>query len=390
VFLGFLSLEEQVEKLNDFINVLILSSSDSEKEKISKEENKNQEFLLKNIIVNNVKLLEKGKEEVITNILSLEIAIMSKLGDKFLNENIDSFLDSITKNPDKVAIRLKCLVDMYNGLKEPKFRFKIFLKLMKFSKESKQLARLQPVFATIPNKVEEWKLTNVEKRMLYKEITTLYDSNEYRTFRYNWTIYYLSTFNKNETNDHAAEIVDIIKVALGIEDHFRFDELLDLEVIHGLEKDPKFGTIFELLNVFVSGDISSFDLFCEKNKNFFNENKDLEKSKLETKIRLLSLASLATKQNEASYALIAQQLKIKEDEVELWIVKAVGTELLVARMDQLNKTTSFGRSLQRTFGKNEWNKLSNDLKSWENSFLSVKTSIQNAKQNINNNNNNVI
>jgi len=216
--------------------------------------------------------------------------------------------------------------------------------------------------------------------MLYKEITTLYDSNEYRTFKYNWTIYYLSTFSKDETNDHAAEIVDIIKVALGIEDHFRFDELLDLEVIHGLEKNPKFGTIFELLNVFVSGDISTFDLFCEKNKNFFTENKDLEKSKLETKIRLLSLASLATKQNDASYALIAQTLKIKEDEVELWIVKAVGTELLVARMDQLNKTTSFGRALQRTFGKNEWNKLSHDLQSWQNSFVSVKNSIQNAKQ----------
>jgi translation initiation factor 3 subunit M len=55
------------------------------------------------------------------------------------------------------------------------------------------------------------------------------------------------------------------------------------------------------------------------------------------KLRLLSLASLASETNEIPYSSIASTLQIKEEEIESWVILAVSAKLIEAKLDQLRR-----------------------------------------------------
>lgn len=54
-------------------------------------------------------------------------------------------------------------------------------------------------------------------------------------------------------------------------------------------------------------------------------------------MQLLSLASLASEQHELPYNVVAESLQIKPEEVEHWIISAIGAKLIDAKMDQLRR-----------------------------------------------------
>ncbi len=55
------------------------------------------------------------------------------------------------------------------------------------------------------------------------------------------------------------------------------------------------------------------------------------------KLRLLSLATLAAANQEVHYSVIAKSLQVPEDEVEVWVIMAIGESILEGKMDQLRK-----------------------------------------------------
>lgn len=63
----------------------------------------------------------------------------------------------------------------------------------------------------------------------------------------------------------------------------------------------------------------------------------LSQDECETKMRLLSLATLGADQKRVSYATIAQTLQIAEQEVEPWVIRAIRAKVLEAQMDQLGR-----------------------------------------------------
>lgn len=54
-------------------------------------------------------------------------------------------------------------------------------------------------------------------------------------------------------------------------------------------------------------------------------------------MQLLSLASLAVEQRELPYERVAEALQIKPEEVEHWVISAIGAKLIDAKMDQLRR-----------------------------------------------------
>lgn len=83
-------------------------------------------------------------------------------------------------------------------------------------------------------------------------------------------------------------------------------------------------------------------------------------------IRILSLCSLAAEHEEIPYSTIAQTLQLpSEDDVESWVIAAVSSGLLVAKMDQLEQKVMVERAVVRKFDIEQWKALQSRLNLWK-------------------------
>ena len=69
-------------------------------------------------------------------------------------------------------------------------------------------------------------------------------------------------------------------------------------------------------------------------------------------------------------------LQVPEAEVESWVVRAIARGLLDARMDQMARTVSVTRSLQRAFGSAQWSSLQAKLRAWRENVSSLLTTVE--------------
>jgi hypothetical protein len=94
-----------------------------------------------------------------------------------------------------------------------------------------------------------------------------------------------------------------------------------------------------------------------------------------TNMRMLSLCSLASEQyyqqGEIPYQAIADTLSISPDQVEPWVISAVGSGLITAKMDQLNNLVMVERSVMRKFGPEQWRMLQTRLHAWKSNVAQV-------------------
>ena len=83
-------------------------------------------------------------------------------------------------------------------------------------------------------------------------------------------------------------------------------------------------------------------------------------------MRILSLCSLAAEHEEIPYNTVAQTLQLPSDkEVESWVIAAVSSGLLAAKMDQLQQKVMVERAVVRQFDMEQWKALQSRLNVWK-------------------------
>lgn len=112
----------------------------------------------------------------------------------------------------------------------------------------------------------------------------------------------------------------------------QLDHLQDLAPVRALTQSD--AGLAELLRVFTEETFGALETFVQKHPGFI-EAQGLLKDECETKMRLLSLASLGSASKRLPYATIAETLKIGEEAVEPWVIRAIRTKVFEAQMDQL-------------------------------------------------------
>lgn len=55
------------------------------------------------------------------------------------------------------------------------------------------------------------------------------------------------------------------------------------------------------------------------------------------KMQLLTLATLAAENREIPYSAVSDALKVKPEEVESWVIAAIGAQLIDAKLDQIKR-----------------------------------------------------
>jgi translation initiation factor 3 subunit M len=104
---------------------------------------------------------------------------------------------------------------------------------------------------------------------------------------------------------------------------------------------------------------------------------DIDSSKAERKIRLLTLATLSnTPSRTLSYSKIASSLEIPNGDVELWLIDVIRAGLVEGKLSQARQELLVHKSTYRTFGKEEWEELDSRLEDWKVALEAVLASDQ--------------
>jgi translation initiation factor 3 subunit M len=140
-------------------------------------------------------------------------------------------------------------------------------------------------------------------------------------------------------------------------------------------KDQK-PIIHSLLSIFQQGKLEDFQSFIKTNPSACSDYNSSEEEAIRH-MRLLSLCSLATEHEEIPYDAIAATLQVDESEVEGWVIAAVSSGLVSAKMDQLQHVVMVERCVVRKFGIEQWKILQTRLDAWK---TNVKTVLDGLKQ----------
>ncbi|KAG9441777.1 hypothetical protein H6P81_017631 [Aristolochia fimbriata] len=123
-------------------------------------------------------------------------------------------------------------------------------------------------------------------------------------------------------------------------------DLLEMPAVAQLEKDAKYALVYQLLKIFLTQRLDAYLDFQAANSTLLKRYGLVHEDCI-TKMRLMSLADLGTDESgEIPYASIKDTVCITDDEVELWIVKAITAKLLDCKMDQMNQTVIVRVTLQ--------------------------------------------
>jgi translation initiation factor 3 subunit M len=306
----------------------------------------------------------------------------------------DQIANKLTVQPiEKPVSRLKILFHLYNVLEYPYGRFLIFRRVLKLAVAGKVPELVVPTFKRMDAFIQEWNVAESDKRDIYLSASNiLKDQRGYAKDSYTFLVKYLATFadadssTLNEAKEEAVRaVIEFVKSPDMFQKHRSGDQsiylcdLLDMPAVKQLERDSKYAPVYRLLEVFLIGRLSDYLDFQAADAATL-KNYGLVHEECVTKMRLMSLVGLATSgSGEIPYAVIRDTLKVADDEVEYWIVRAIAAKLLEAKMDQLRQVVIIGRCTERVFGPAQWQELRRGLYGWKENINNVSRIIANAK-----------
>ncbi|KAJ4960398.1 hypothetical protein NE237_020308 [Protea cynaroides] len=325
------------------------------------------------------KVSEKDLECIFTIICSL-VAKPESLDEALEMAKLISTKVSQQAN-DKPAIRLKILFNLYNILENPYSKFYVYMKALNLSISGKVTEHIIPSFRKMDSFLKEWNIGILDQRELFLSISNIlkeHKSSAKDSFYF--LTKYLATFSgedaktMSEAKEEAVRaIVEFVKAP----DMFQSD-LLDMSALGQLEKDGKYALVYQLLKIFLTQRLDSYLDFHAANSTLL-KSYGLVHEDCITKMRLMTLADLGSNYGEIPYALIKDALRVNDDEVELWVVKAITAKLLDCKMDQMNQLVIVNCSMERVLGLHQWQALRSKLATWRGNVASVINTIQTNK-----------
>ena len=290
---------------------------------------------------------------------------------------VNQCLSMLTNTPNRPVLHLKVMGNLYSLVDfVPTARYPVFLAMVKYAALHKQTKVVSSHFAHLDDWVEEWGCNPDQVIQLYWEaVQALLAMGEEAA-----ATSLLLDMLKAADGASDATVVSVSAQAVlacltAIKDvnTFKFDNLLDLRAVAALEhSEPE---VFQLLHIFVRGKLSDFIAFARPKQGLMDKLQ-LDMEACELKMKLLTLTTLASTTDEVSYETIASNLGIpvaaSEDanmpawmgEVEGWVIRAIASRLIEARLDQRRRVVEVSRSTQREFHNEDWVTVGQKLTQW--------------------------
>jgi len=136
--------------------------------------------------------------------------------------------------------------------------------------------------------------------------------------------------------------------------------------------------LLTLLEIFAKGKLEDYKTFDATHGSIVSQY-GLSKEECIRHMRLLSLCSLAAEHEEIPYSAIASTLQVEADEVEKWVIDAVSSGLISAKMDQLQHVVMVERCVVRKFGIEQWKTLQSKLNAWKKNVKEVLDGLKHSQ-----------
>jgi len=326
---------------------------------------------------------DKVKE--VESFFALVLSMLLLLEDeKHLDQATTRLCEVFTTSTEVVPdLRLRLLMMLYNTFNNPTFpfRYRVFKYVLDYAAKAGLFDQCMPYLEYLDAWMVDWDLPIEEKRVLFRDIAKYTRALNKRVDAFQ----YLKRFHLLYEGCNAEELkgvndatVELITDAVQIPSVIQFDDLVKFDSVKALEK----GTSKELValcRVFLNGSVQDLRDFEGKNKKLFEQH-DLSLPDAMSKIRLLTLATLAHGKSEISLSEVAKALDEKLENVEPWVVRAISEGFIDGRIDQLNCKVLVKSSFQRKFETDEWQFLDTKLTSWIDNLEDVIKFIGEQKQ----------
>ena len=303
----------------------------------------------------------------------------------FLSRICQYLSKPITTSPQNGAgLALSILSTVYNTVPaDSEARFHIFRAVLSVVKASGNFETLKSQLKNLDQWIAQWDIDAEEQRQLYMEISDTAESSGETDESYAYLLRAIRTIPNDESSSQEAQKLSTqaLKAALVHPTHFDFEDLASLDAVQALKKSDE--TAFELLEIFTSDNLDAFSDFKTEHDGWL-EKQGLDESKLDRKMRLLTLASLAAHENQKrtlSCAQIAKALQVPEDEVEMWVIDVIRAGLVEGKLSQLKQEFLIHRSTYRVFGEKQWLEVGTRLDMWKASLTDVLAVIRTEKEN---------
>lgn len=153
--------------------------------------------------------------------------------------------------------------------------------------------------------------------------------------------------------------------------------ILSLPALSALQKSKKTSALYDLLKIFMEGKLQDYrDFTAMPDKSTVFAAFGLDEDACARNMCLLSLVSLASEHEEIPYSAVASTLSVGEDDVERWVIRAVSSGLMEAKMDQLRRVVLVERCAVRRFGPAEWTAMKRRLDKWKANVRGVMEALE--------------
>ena len=292
---------------------------------------------------------------------------------------VSSTVDETTR-----VARMRILRNLY-AILDPSspLRPTVFLTLMRFAHSARLQGGLQLDTMSVRDLCDAWNVDIETKReILLLSCKALFASGRSNQ-AHPLNLDYVQTFNgasvselSSATEMSARAALYAVKNPLDVSNFSTFD----LDAVKHLENVAEHAALFGLLKVFAQGNYADYLAYAASNSGFAS-TLGVSESDCADQARLLTLGSLAAENVELSYESVANALQVGIDEVEAWIVRAIGLKLINAKMDQLNSIVVVNSGTARGFSnKSSWADMSKKLHTLRAGIRNILQTIQDARE----------
>lgn len=300
---------------------------------------------------------EADIEAILNSIVSIMVSIPLERGENL----ILAFSQRLTKAPGPKLgmVALQSLWRLYNNLESNSpLRYHVYYHVIELAARVgsvgevfKGVDHLKREFTTCPP-------SNEQMQKLYRLLhQVLKDQNSELASKV--MIELLGTYTDENASYAREDAIKCIVTALADPNTFLLDPLLSLKPVRFLEGE----LIYDLLTIFVSEKLSSYQTFYNNHKEFVH-SQGLNHEQNVKKMRILSFMQMAESNPEITFDEIISELQIEEKNVEAFIIEVLKTRLVRARMDQAARCVRVSSTMHRTFGRAQWAQLRDVLLAW--------------------------
>ncbi|XP_028418216.1 LOW QUALITY PROTEIN: eukaryotic translation initiation factor 3 subunit M-like, partial [Dendronephthya gigantea] len=285
-------------------------------------------------------------EGFLNSLLSLIFALTEKR-----DEVICAFLECLVEMTYHAELRHRLMNLLFCGLnKMDPIRYNVYCHQLELSANSGVLELVNTDIDQVKIWLAQW--SDVEKsRKIYRLLHDSFVANKQRDNAALVMIELLKTYPEDSNVEAKDDAIKCIVSFIDRPNVWIMDHLLELGPVKSLKGE----LIYQILEIFVSGNIQDYMKFYEDNSNFLmstglNHERNLRKCEFS----------------------LSKKLDINVDDVESFVINVLKTRLAHVRIDQIEKQIITSSAAHRTFQRNQWRILRQKLKEWQTNLQSVE------------------